>query len=64
MRRINYGLALGVENSAVGFYLFLVLRVLLRRGVIQLTRGVGSSVWSGLEPNHGSVTARVEASIS
>ncbi len=40
------------------------LKVLWRRGVIQLTRGVRSSVWSGFEPSHGSITARVEASIS
>ena len=41
-----------------------LITVLWRRGVIQLTRGVKSSVWSGFEPSHGSVTARVEVSIS
>ncbi len=40
------------------------MKVLWRRGVIQLTRGVRRSVWSGFEPNHGSVTARVGVSIS
>ncbi len=44
------------------------LRTLLLKsavaGVIQLTHGVRSSVWSGFEPSHGSVTARVEVSIS
>ncbi len=34
------------------------------RGVIQLTRGVRSSVWPGFEPSHGSVTAKVMVSIS
>ncbi len=40
------------------------LKVQWRRGVIQLTRGVRSSVWSGFEPSHGSGLARVEVSIS
>ncbi len=34
----------------------------MRYGVIWLTRGVRSSVWSGFEPSHG--TARVKVSIS
>ncbi len=38
-------------------------KVLCRRGVIQMTRGVRSSIWPGFEPSHGSVTARVEISI-
>ncbi len=40
------------------------LKVMWRHGVIQLTCGVRSSVWSGFKPSHGSITARVEVSIS
>ncbi len=32
--------------------------------LIQLTRGVRGSVWSGFKPSHGSVTARVKVSIT
>ncbi len=41
-----------------------VLKGLWRRGVIQLALCVRSSVWSGFEPSHGSITARAEVSIS
>ncbi len=41
-----------------------LMKVLWHRGVIQLTCGVRSSVSRGFEPSHGSVTARVEISIS
>ncbi len=40
------------------------LKKLWHCGVIQLTAGARSSVWSGFEPSQGSVTARAEVLIS
>ncbi len=50
----------------MGYFLckIFLLKVLWHCGVIQLTRGVKSSVWSGFKSSHGSPTTRVKVWIS